>query len=134
MDFASRKIDWHAPLLPGVQEYTALWPGPNGLIYGIADAQQFFVFDPSSRAMRYQHNLGDLGPTAHDQGPRPFIDAKDQTYLLCRKAVARIDPATFALTPLTTSPIPIQTGGAYLDGRVYFVSGSHLYSFELPSK
>jgi hypothetical protein len=135
MDFATRKIEWHAPLLPKVQEYTALWPGRDGAIYGVADARLFFVFDPARRTIRYNHDLGDLGPTAHDQGPRPFVTAEDgQVYLLCRKAVARIDPTTFALTPLTTSPVPIQTGGAYLGGRVYFVSGSHLYSFELPPK
>jgi hypothetical protein len=136
MDFASRKIEWRAPLMPGVQEYTALWPGPRGLIYGIADARRFFVFDPSDRTIKQQREIGkDLGPTAHQQGPRPFVNDKDgQTYLICRKAVARIDPTSFELTPLATSPIPIESGGAYLDGRVYFITGSHLYSYELPSK
>ncbi len=135
MDFASRKIEWRAPLIPSVQEYTALWPGPRGLIYGIADARRFFVFDPSDRTTRHQQELGDdLGPSAHQQGPRPFVDANGQTYMLCRKAVARIDPTSFALTPLAASPVPIESGGAYLDGRVYFIAGSHLCSFELPTK
>ena len=123
-------------LISGVQAYTALWPGPRGLIYGIAEGRRFFFFDPSDRTIKHLRETGDeLGPTANQQGPRPFFDARDgQTYLLCRKAVARIDPKSFALTALARSPIPIESGGAYLDGRVYFIAGSHLYSYELPSK
>jgi hypothetical protein len=29
------------------------------------------------------------------------------------------------------SPVPINTGGDYLDGKIYFVSGSHLCSYKL---
>jgi len=137
MDFASRKIDWRAPLMPGVQEYTALWPGPRGLIYGIADARLFFVFDPATRTIAHQQDVGEkFGPVVHDQGPRPFVNDKrdGQTYLLCRNGVTRIDDTSFEITLVAKSPIPLQTGGDYLDGRIYFVSGSHLCSFELPSK
>jgi hypothetical protein len=28
--------------------------------------------------------------------------------------------------------VSIGPGGDYLDGRLYFASGSHIYSFELP--
>jgi hypothetical protein len=48
--------------------------------------------------------------------------------------VTRIDDTSFEITLVAKSPIPLQTGGDYLDGRIYFVSGSHLCSFELPSK
>jgi hypothetical protein len=32
---------------------------------------------------------------------------------------------------ITESPVPIQAGGDYLDGRIYFSSGSHVYSYEV---
>jgi hypothetical protein len=32
---------------------------------------------------------------------------------------------------LAQSPVPIDAGGDYLDGRIYFASGSHLYSYEI---
>ena len=30
---------------------------------------------------------------------------------------------------LAESPVPIGSGGDYLDGRIYFASGSHVYSY-----
>ena len=33
--------------------------------------------------------------------------------------------------PIARSPVQIDTGGAYLNGRIYFSSGSHLWSYEL---
>jgi hypothetical protein len=33
---------------------------------------------------------------------------------------------------LAESPVPVEYGGDYLNGRIYFASGSHLYSYALP--
>ena len=33
---------------------------------------------------------------------------------------------------LAESPVPIGAGGDFLDGRIYFASGSHLYSYQVP--
>ncbi len=35
------------------------------------------------------------------------------------------------LSLLASSPVPITAGGDYLDGRIYFASGSRLYSFRV---
>jgi hypothetical protein len=54
------------------------------------------------------------------------------TYMLFVKGVAVIDPATFDIEMLANSPVPIGAGGDILDGRIYFASGSHLYSYGVP--
>jgi len=48
--------------------------------------------------------------------------------VLFQKGIAQINLENHALTMLAESPVPIACGGAFLDGRIYFASGSHLYS------
>ena len=53
-------------------------------------------------------------------------------YMLFVQGVAIVNPETFAITMLSRSPIPIAAGGDILDGRIYFSSGSHVYSYAVP--
>ncbi|MHB0955126.1 MAG: NHL repeat-containing protein [Pirellulaceae bacterium] len=134
LDMETKKLEWHAAVFPGVQGYTALWPGPNGTAYGIADHARWFVFDPAARTVVHDELVSaTFGPTVGHQGPRVFVtDDQGTTYLLFVKGIARIDPQTHAITLLADSPVPIAAGGDILDGRIFFASGSHLYSWALP--
>jgi hypothetical protein len=35
---------------------------------------------------------------------------------------------------LAESPVPIGPGGDLLNGRIYFGSGSHVYSYQVPAR
>ena len=133
MDMASKKLDWHRVVFPGVQEYTDMCPGPKGLIYGIADRKKFFVFDAAKRKVVYERDVAaEFGPTTAEQGPRVFVRGPEgKTYVLFVKGIACVEPKSYALTWLAESPVPIDAGGDYLDGRIYFAGGSHLYSYEI---
>jgi hypothetical protein len=117
-----------------VSGYTDLCNGPRGLVYGFADRGRFFVFDPAQRKVVHEQMTQDeFGPCASQQGPRAFVQGPDDaTYVLFSKGVAQIDPDTFAIKLLAASPVPASLGGDYLDGRIYFGNGSHLYSYTLP--
>ena len=65
-------------------------------------------------------------PPGEDPNDLLRRNAKEEFDGLLQKAV---DPVTFQITMLATSPVPISTGGDYLDGRIYFGSGSHVYSY-----
>jgi len=134
MDMATKKLDWHAAVFPGAQGYTDLCAGPNGLVFGIADQKRFFVFNPEARKVVHEQDLtAGFGPTTSQQGPRVFVpDGKGRFYVLFYKGIARLDSATFKITMLAKSPVPVAGGGDYLDGRIYFVNGSHVYSYTLP--
>ena len=134
LDVTTKKIVWHAAPLPGVQTYTDLTAGPNGLVFGFADNTRFFVFDPSKRAVVHAAEVGPkFGRVITGQGPRAFVaGAGGAVYVLFTKGIARVEPTTWALTWLADSPVPITAGGEMLDGRVYFAGGSHLYSYRLP--
>ena len=134
MDIASKAIEWHEPVFPGVNSYTDLCVSPSGLIYGIADQRKFFVFDAEQRTVVHEQDLGeDLGRTNRQQGPRVFVlDTSTETvYILFRKGVAKVEE-NYSITMLAESPVPIGPGGDILDGKIYFGSSSHLYSYQVP--
>lgn len=132
MDVSTKRLIWRTTAIPGVQQYTDLCPGPGGTVYGIADKRLFFVFDLSARKVVARQDLGRFGPTVSQQGPRVFVVSPDKkVYVLFYKGIARIEPRTHAVTWLSDSPVPITAGGDYLDGQIYFASGSVVYSYRV---
>ena len=133
MDMKSKKVIWHKVLFPGVQEYSDLCVAPDGLVYGITDRKQFFVFDPVKLSVVHQQDIpADFGTTPAKESIRVFIHApNNQLYLLFKNGIAQVEQGSFKMKMIAQSPVPINTGGDYLDGRIYFVSGSHLCSYKL---
>jgi hypothetical protein len=134
-DMKSKKIEWHEPVIKGTNRYTDMSMGPGGLVYGFADRQKFFVFDPNRRIIIHQENTSSThGPTVWSQGPRIFVKSPDdRTFILFKKGIAEVNPKTHQIKMLTESPVPISSGGAWLDNRIYFIQGSHLYSWQVSS-
>jgi hypothetical protein len=134
MDIESKRVEWREHTFPGVQGYTDMRPGPGGLVYGFADRRRFFVFDPARRQVVHQEDVGEVfGPTVSQQGSRVFVTSpQGEIYILFVKGIAKVDQKTHQIRMLAESPLRIAGGGDYLNGRVYFFSGSHLYSYEVP--
>ena len=136
MDMRTKRVEWHEAVLPGVQSYTDMCLGPNGFVFGFADRRIFFVFDPERREIVHRRDVAaEFGPTNFQQGPRTFVKGpKGGIYILFVRGIARLDPETFEIEMLAESPVPIGPGGDILNGRIYFASGSHLYSYEIPEE
>jgi len=134
MDMTTKRLLWHEAVFPGVQQYTDMHPGPDGLVYGVADRSRFFVFDPAQRKVVHEEDTrAKFGLTNSQQGPRVFVSGPENTvYMLFVRGIASVDPATFGITMLAESPVPIGAGGDILNGRIYFASGSHVYSYAVP--
>jgi hypothetical protein len=130
MDFATRKIEWRKAVLPGVQDYTQLCNAPGGLLYGVADRKTFFVFDPAKKEVVHQRDVEkEFGQTSSQQGPRIFIQGDGgKMYLLFLKGIVEIEPGTHALKKIANAPVTIDSGGDYWEGKIWFVSGSHVCS------
>lgn len=134
MDMESKKIEWQEVLFPGVQEYSEMIMTPEGLVYGITDKQNFFVFDPTQKKVIYTKNISEeFGPTTAEQSPRIFVKGpKGKLYILFGKgAIVQVMPKTYEMKLIAASPAPIKAGGDYAHGRIFFVSGSHLMSYKL---
>jgi hypothetical protein len=110
---------------------------PTGLVYGVADYRTFFVFAPATREIIKEVDLEEagFGRTNGQQGPRIFIEGPDdRIFMLFRAGIAEIDTRKHEheIEMLAESPISIGPGGDYLDGRIYFGHGSHVYSWPIP--
>lgn len=141
VDVAERAVTWRAALLDDVQAYTDLCAGPDGLVFGFADGDRFFVFDPSARRIVQEQDVSQrLGPTNIQQGPRVFVcGPAGEAFALLERGIAQIlddggdARPRFRVELVAESPVPIGPGGDLLDGRIYFGSGSHLYSWSVPT-
>lgn len=134
MNMNSKKIDWQQAMFPGAQEYSEMRLMPNGLVYGIRDKKAFFVFDPVTRKVVHEEDLlPKYGRTTAEQSPRIFVTGpKGEMYMLFNDgAIVEIDARSYALKLIATAPSKIKAGGDYANGRIFFVSGSHLMSYKL---
>lgn len=131
-DLASRRIVWSTVAVPGAGTIHDLTVLPDGKILGIADKKEFFVFDPAPKQVVRRWNSGEYGLAAWQQGPRMFVRDGDDIYVLFKRHIVKVDPERGGFGAAVASPIEIHTGGDCLDGRVYFASGSRLYSCRLP--
>jgi len=136
MDMATKKVEWHAAVFPGAQGYTDLCAGPGALVFGFADQRRFFVFDSAKRNVIHELDTdAKFGRAVSHQGPRIFVtDDKGTFYVLFQKGIAHLNPKTFGIAMIAESPVRVGGGGDYLDGRIYFFHGSHLYSYTLNAK
>lgn len=135
MDEKSKKIVWKEAVFPGAQGYNDLVLLPDGNVAGFADRKDFFVFDPKARKLIRQTDIEKelgLGKTVLEQGPRIFVKGdKGRIYIVLQKGIAELNPKTGEIRLIGEGPQPIRAGGAYLDGAVYFVCESHLWSFRV---
>jgi len=133
IDIFSKNVEWHCAVIPGAQEYTDLCISPSGMVFGFTDAERFFVFDPVKREIIHsRQTAAEFGYTATNDGPRVFVtDPKGEIYILFSKGIARVNLTDYTITLAAESPVTILTGGDYLCGRIYFSSGSHLFSYSL---
>lgn len=127
----NKKLE-EVPGIKGTQIYTALYNGPEGLVYGIADQKTLFVYDVVKKQIVHQADFSkELGRSISPQGTRAFVKVDDKYYVLLKKGIALLDTKTYGLKLVAESPVEIEAGGAYDNGRIYFTLHSHLYSWKI---
>lgn len=134
MDMNTKKMEWHAPIIHAAQSYTDLYSTEKGFVYGIADQSKFFVLNTKTKELVLQFDTKEkFGLTISQQGPRVFISGEnDEIYMLFNRSIAQIDLVSHKINLISKPPVPIEQGGDICNGRLYFGSGSHLFSYKLP--
>ena len=86
------------------------------------------MFDPAKREVVHTQKLADWGGVPRDA---LLVGPNGDVYAQFSKAIVRFDPATFEPSVVATPPVTINVGGPLVDGRIYFGSSSHIWSYKL---
>ena len=127
-DWGTRKVAFQVCPVPGASSIVALQVAPSGLVYGLASGSVLFVFDPATREVIHTSKLEQWGGVPRDG---LLLGPKGDVYAQLSNAILRLDAETFEPSVVATPPVAIQVGGPLVDGRIYFGSSSHLWSYKL---
>lgn len=133
MDANTHEVRWRGEPVPGAQTITDLMVGADGLVYGLADSVDLFVFNPNNRQVVSVNRFSkELGPSVYAQGTRAFVKGADGSiYVLLHNGIGKVDTKAHTVKRVVSSPVPITVGGAAANGRIYFGSENHLYSWKV---
>lgn len=132
MDANTHEVRWRGAPVPGAKTITDLMVGADGLVYGLADSVDLFVFNPNNRQVVSVNRFSkDLGPSVYAQGTRAFVKGADgNIYVLLYNGIGKVDTKAHTVSRVVSSPVRITVGGAAANGRIYFGSNNHLYSWK----
>jgi hypothetical protein len=116
--------------VPGARAILSLAVTAGGIVYGITDRGKVFSFDPERVEVINIFDLGLEEPieTSLQSGPGGRL------YGLAREAIFFIDPRNDRVSLVVKPPVPIHSGMAILDRKIYFGSGANLWEFEIPEQ
>ena len=132
MDANTHEVRWRGAPVPGAKTITDLMVGADGLVYGLADSVDLFVFNPNNRQVVSVNRFSkDLGPSVYAQGTRAFVKGADGSiYVLLYNGIGKVATKAHTVSRVVSSPVRITVGGAAANGRIYFGSNNHLYSWK----
>lgn len=131
MDWQTRELIYHAVPIEREPEISLMEIDNNQLVHCLTSKSFYFVIDPESKDIVCSFDLSGYGEIVRD-GLTKWEDGK--IYGAFSKAVFAVDPETFKFSLLSIPPVGITAGIGIVDGRLYFGSGSHLWSYQLPMK
>jgi hypothetical protein len=132
LDWESKEVTGRWTLEPPTPAFHDLVAASDGMIYGLAEPDRLFVFDPAKGAFVHDGVLSGYGPLTGSQAPRTMAIGPDGgIYALFRQAIVRIEPGTFAHREITRPGREITAGIVIHKNRLYFACGSHLFSYAL---
>ncbi len=133
LDWPSMAVVHRQPLVPDTREVRELLVADDGLVHGLDASGRYFVFEPVTREFVHSEPLAQhYGPVTGGQAPRVWVrDEHGQIHVLFRDAIVRINPDTFEHEKLVDTPVPVNIGVVLHEQRLYFTSGSELWSYGL---
>jgi hypothetical protein len=134
LDWKSKKIAARWIPVAGLKSIGDLITGPDGLVYGLAAPDHFFVIDPADGRVVHSEQVARYGKVTGGMAPRTMALGPDQKiYALFSEAIVRIAPGTFSHQEVARPGIPIKAGIVIEGGRLYFSSDANLWSYDLSS-
>ncbi len=128
----TRKVTGRWTLKPRTPAVADMILAGDGLVYGLAESNLLFVFDPAHNEVIRTAQVDGYGNVSGYQAPRCMAIGPDGAiYALFQQAVIRIDPATLEHKAISRPASTITTGIAIVGDRLYYGCGTRLFSCAL---
>lgn len=132
LDWESKQVSGRWTLEPPTSAVHDVVVAGDGRVYGLAEPNRLFVFDPTRGEFVHDEVLSGYGDLTGSQAPRTMAIGPDGgIYVLFKAAIVRIEPDTFVHREIARSDLEITAGIVILRNRLYFACGSHLFSYDL---
>ncbi len=95
-------------------------------VWGLAQGSVLFALDLATGEVVFSEDF------SHHEVERHLFAHGGQIYACFHTAIVRVDPASFEHEVVARPPTDFKVGGPVIDGRLYYTSEAHLWSFELP--
>jgi outer membrane protein assembly factor BamB len=112
----------------GAKTILSLATAVDGILYGITNNEKVFIFDSEKREIKKIFDLGFKEPIEISLYLGPDL----RLYGLAKEEIFFIDPRNDQVSLVAKPSVPISSGMAMLDRKIYFGSGANLYEFEIP--
>lgn len=130
VDWETKEVVFRTIPVPDDIRIMSIEVGADGLVYGLSGNATFFVFDPQDRSVIHSESFAEYGGV-----PRHALHAHPDgdVYAMMHGAVIRIAAGGLSHERLAKSPVTVSAGGALLNDVLYFASGTHVWSYEIPA-
>ena len=127
MDWASRKIAFETEPMKGCSGINCLRVGPRGGIYALTGEGVLLTLDPGARSVIRQQDLSEFGsPLRPDQSL--LVAPGGRLYVVLSNAILAMDPGDGQCRKVADLPAPAKAGSGLSHGRIFYASGSHVWS------
>lgn len=131
MHWRTKEILYRFVPVGGAREISLMEIDHRQNVHALTSDSLYFVFDPESQEVIYEEDLSQYGLVVRNG----LCKGTDQAiYALLSQAIIRIEPDTFAVKRVAVPPRPITVGAAFLNGRIYYGSGSRLWSCHIKAE
>lgn len=128
-DLAAEQVIYTFAPISGTQAIAHMKQDRAGIVHGITDDGRYFAYDPASRTLLRSQDLSVHGTAVRDG----MCLTEDGTlYGLLTGGIYRVSPGSERPEILSVPPCTVSSGMALLEGKLYFGSQTHLWSYTLP--
>lgn len=130
LDMDSYKVIGETTVAPGIQAVRDMVYLPElDTVIGLADPTTLFEYDPATAEIVHREDFSGYGAPTGSQAPRIMAEGPDgAVYILFESNIVRYDPLTRTHAVVGEPPVNISTGIIVSVDRLYFTSGSSLWS------
>lgn len=128
LDWPGRRIVYSTVPVQGARGIVMMVVDKRGLVHGFTDHMKYFVYNEAEREVLHVADLSAYGINVRGGLTQ---DADGTIYGAFSNILFTVDTGSFTVIPLAKPPLPVTSGLAVSNGRLYYAAGSRLMSLKI---